>query len=289
MSTDNPGRLPARVDMLDGELFHSYVRRLTAANDLTPRHLGVSHARPSLATVTRVADAGGLDPDRVDRSVIRPRTLARELTALRLRTRIWQCRRCSQHGDTAVFTGFAFVFSCTACGTLLGPEPLPGQADSRLPDNMLQLQRRLIAQLGRPTLDPGIRRRLQAFGPFARRLALRHYRDPGEGSVFLHQSAGRPLLGLPEWPALFADLFELCWDIAGSPNTVDLVTVALNGKADDPDLQRVKSAIIATTKSVTAGELDADSIPTDIRYAADEVRIPAAGLDPTAARLPCAQ
>lgn len=247
-------RLPTRLPIAEGESFISFARRLAILNDVAVKHvLGsdryLSRKRPPPKMLARVADLSGVDQSRLANSTMQgcSEIVLYCKSRWRLRTTVWECRRCTSRGIADRDRGFAIAFACVRCGTLLesstsgfGQEDQPTEVDPSL----IELQRELSAAFHETATRPAAAERLDRLSDGANELGralVQRAKDattdatqwPAVEAITHWERASdrwaRGALGLPELPSLFAEVFKAGWDIAASPYLHHLMQVGLGG------------------------------------------------------------
>lgn len=163
-------RLPARLQIAEGESFISFARRLAALNDVGVGYVLGSWSRPPRKRIPsemfdRVATLSGLDHLQLADSTMRgcSEAVLYSQSRWRLRTTVWECRRCISRGIADRDCGFAIAFACVRCGTLLEASTAEcGQHDQPtvMDPSIIELQRELSAAFRQTATRPAAVERL---------------------------------------------------------------------------------------------------------------------------------
>lgn len=250
-------RLPARLPIEEGESIASFVRRLASLNDVAVAYVLGSERqlpkkRPHSDVLERIADLSGVDRSRLEDSTMRgcSEVVLYCKSRWRLRTTIWECRRCKSHGIEDRDRGFSIVFACVRCGTLLEASSAgftPDDQQNELDPSLIELQRELSAAFHETATRPAAAERLDRLSDGANEIGralsegldgtttdpsqwpavefIRHWKKVSDRWV-------RGALCLPEHPSLFAEVFKAGWDAAASPYLHHLIQVGLGGSPE---------------------------------------------------------
>jgi hypothetical protein len=242
-------RIPARVPIAEGESFSSYVHRLAKLNDVPVKDIsGFSgripeqRVRPEL--VDHVSTVVDITRSRLENSTMVgcSGSILSSRSPWRLRTTVWECTRCAGRGIRDRDRGLVVLFSCVRCKTMLsagidtGSE---GELPIELDSTLLAVQHELLDAFHRSADDVSASGRLERLSRAAfwigQRLSRREWSrtsaprfpDVDAHDLGLNPSERRAIraMGLPEHPALFAEVFRTGWEMAASPY-VDLLSKA---------------------------------------------------------------